>query len=86
MIEKKEIEFTKEIDDVLMFVNELVRDIKAKKDLSTITTENIPNLITAIDGVSEMAEEAKHTEIVAKTVGYRSGELVGILIEKKAEA
>jgi len=78
---KREIDVAKEADDVMIFVVELVKDIKAKKAVGEIVSGSLNNLITAIDGVAGVKEEiAANREVVVETVGYRSGELINALI------
>jgi predicted ArsR family transcriptional regulator len=81
MIEKKEIEFSKELDDVLVLVIELVKDIKAKKSVAQIGAENIPNLMAAIGNVDQIPAEAKNKVVTLQTIGYRTGELAAALVE-----
>jgi hypothetical protein len=81
MIQKKEIEFAKELDDVLVLVIELIKDIKAKKSAAQIGTENIPLLMTAIGNIDQLPEEAKNKPVVLSTIGYRAGELAASFVE-----
>lgn len=81
MIEKKEVQYAKEIDDVLVLVNVLVADIKEKKPITEIATDCLPKLMTAIDGIAGVKEElAANKEVALETVGYRVGELTNTLI------
>jgi hypothetical protein len=82
-IETKQIEFTKEIDDALVLVVELVKDIKAGKGAAEIAAENLPNLMNAIGSADQIPEEAKSGIVTAQTVGYRMGELVAALTNMK---
>ena len=79
-IQTKQVEYAKEIDDVLVLVVELVKDIKAKKDMSALAAENLPNLMNAIGGLDQVGDEFKNKQVVLSTVGYRVGELGGALI------
>lgn len=56
---KEEIQVPKEMQDVRKFLVGLVEDIKAKKDVSLIAAENLPTLMIAIEGFSQLGEEAK---------------------------
>lgn len=81
MIESRTVKYAKEIDDVQVALNELVRDIKAKKSIGQITTENLPTIIAAVDGADQMDDEiAANRKVALQTIGYRSGELVDVLL------
>ncbi len=80
-VQKKEVEYSKEIDDVLVLVVELVKDIKAKKGAAELAAENLANLMNAVGGADQIPAEAKASLAVAlQTAGYRSGELVAALL------
>ncbi len=81
MIEKKEIEYSKEIDDVAVLLVELVKDIKAKKPTVQIGTENLPLLMAAIGGIDGALKEGENKKVALQTIGYRSGELAAALVE-----
>ena len=55
MIEKKEVEFAKELDDVMKLVTKVVKTIKEKGDYAAI----LPELIAAIEGVGDIDDEFK---------------------------
>ncbi len=80
-VQKKEVEYSKEIDDVLVLVVELVKDIKAKKGAAELASENLVHLMDAVAGADQIPAEAKASLPVAlQTAGYRSGELAAALI------
>ena len=81
MIAQKEVSYAKEIDDVLVLVVELVKDIKAKKGVSEIASENIANLMAALSGIDQANEEMKNKAVVLQTIGYRLGDLAAALVE-----
>jgi hypothetical protein len=81
-IEKKEIEFAKEVDDALVFLVELVKDIKAGKNAAQIAAENLPGLMNAIGSADQIPEEFKSSEVFLQTVGYRFGDMVSAFINK----
>lgn len=78
--EKKEIEFNKETDDVMVLVIGLVKDIKAKKPMGEIAASNLSNLIQAINSADQIAAESKDHLVEFQTVGYRLGELIEAII------
>ncbi len=81
-IQKKEVEYAKEIDDVLALVVELVKDIKAKKSAGELAAENLENLIQAVAGAEQIPAEAKASlSVTLQTAGSRVGELVAALVE-----
>lgn len=59
---KKEINVPKELNDVGVFVVELIKDIKAKKGVTLIIGENLTNLMTAVEGFDKLGAEAKSAE------------------------
>lgn len=56
------VKLPKELSEVKFCLVELVADIAAKKDLALIVSENLPNLIKAVEGFDQMAEEIKAPE------------------------
>lgn len=83
-IEKKEVEYTKELDDAMVLIVELIKDIKAGKEPGMIAAENLPNLMSAIGGADQIGGEVSASMSVAlQTVGYRTGELAAALIAPK---
>lgn len=60
---KKEIEVPKELNEVCVFVVELLKDIVAKKDIAAISAENLPNLMAAVNGFEAMKEELKDDKV-----------------------
>ncbi len=82
MIVKKEVEFVKQTDDVMVLINELVKDIKAGKPMAEVGAENLPLLMEAISGVGEVPAEISAGVIAYQTIGFRVGELMGILTGK----
>lgn len=80
---KKEVEIAKELDDCLALVIELVKDLKAKKALDLVLSENLPGLMNALGGIDQIGDELKLSAAYA-TIGLRVGELAGAFIEKPA--
>lgn len=76
-IEKKEVEYAKEIGDVVAFFPKLLAAIKKKEDYTAL----MPALISAVDKVTEVDDEFKANRKAAlATVGYHSGELIDVLL------
>jgi hypothetical protein len=80
MIQKKEIEFSKELDDCLVLAIELFKDIKAGKSAASIAAENLAPLMEAISGVNEINGEFENRKVALQTIGYRSFELTDALL------
>ena len=80
-IEKRECEVAKEVDDVAKLLVDLVNDLKAGKDVAAITSENLPGLISAIDGANQMGEEiSANRKVALSTIGARLGELADAIL------
>jgi uncharacterized protein YejL (UPF0352 family) len=82
-IEKKEVSYAKEIDDVLNLVVGLVNDLKAKKDIALIVSGNLPALLTALDGINQLDAEISSNRLVAlQTIGAKLGDLADAILPK----
>lgn len=53
------LDLPKELNDIRLCIVELVADIKAKKDLTVIVAETVPNLIRAVEGFDALDAETK---------------------------
>lgn len=83
-IEKKELDYAKEVGDVGVLLAELVEDLRAKKPAETVLAENIQNLVAAIDKVDQVDDEMKANRKAAlATIGYHTGELTDAIIGNK---
>lgn len=82
---KKEIDFSKETDDVLVLLVGLVKDIKEKKGVSELVSNNLPKLMSAIGDADQIPEEQKDRKVLLQTIGYRTGELADALLGSKSE-
>jgi hypothetical protein len=81
MIETKQVQIAKEVDEVFVFLIELVRDLKAKKSITDIAAENLPALMQAMSGLDQIDDEvSKDKFVVGQTAGYRLGELTAVLL------
>lgn len=79
-IEKKEIDFAKETDDVMKLVVELVKTIKEKGDYANLLDE----LIEAINGIDEVSAEYKsNLKAVINTVQLNVTDIAMIFIKKE---
>ena len=84
-IEQKELKYAKEIGDVMVLAVELIKDLKAKKDMASVAAENLPLLMAAVDKADQIDDEvAADKDAVLATVGYHVGELAGAFLKKEA--
>ena len=59
---KLEIEVPKEMNDVRVFIVQLIMDIKAKKPTAELIAGSLGGLMSAIEGWDQLDEEAKLKE------------------------
>lgn len=79
-IVKKEIDYAKEIGDVFLLVEEVIKVIKKKGDYMSLIDE----LVAAVDGVSGVEDELKANQKAAiQTASYHLGAVVDALIHKE---
>jgi len=75
----KEVEISKELDDVLICLVKIAGDVKAKKSVAEIVGGSFAQLMAAFDGFDKLPEEAKvNFQAFSSTIGYRLGELVSV--------
>jgi len=80
-IQKKEIDYAKEIGDVMIAVNNLAASIRQKKPLAEIMATELPLVVSAIDNCQDIPNEAKaNRKVFIQTIGYHTGEMVDALI------
>ncbi len=85
MLIKKEVDIAKEADEVMEAVVSIVKDLKAGKTIQEVGAGNLPKILAAVQGIDQLDDEmAQNKGVVLATIGYRSGELAGALLEKKA--
>lgn len=74
MVIQKEISYAKEIGEVMVLVSKLTSTIVNKGDYMAV----MPELIAAIDGISDIDDEFNSNKQVAiATIAYHAGELAG---------
>lgn len=81
---KREVELPKEISEVAKFLVEVIKDVKAKKDITTIIGENLTHLMAAIDGFDKLGDEIKQKHAYT-AIALMVTDIVGILLEKPLE-
>jgi hypothetical protein len=82
MVQTKQVEFCKEVDDVAVLLVKLVTEIKAGKSIGDIVSGNVQPLIDAVAGVDQLSAEAAERKVFMQTLGYRTGELTDALLPK----
>lgn len=71
----------KEMNDVKVFVVELLKDMKAGKDAASILSENLANGYKAIEGASNIPVEAKQAaKESAVLAGHMGAEILGVFL------
>lgn len=79
---KVEMEVGKESKDVADALHDLIEDIKAGKDVGAIATENLPGIMSAVNGYDKLDDEMKHKSRNA-TVAYSGYKLAEALVPAK---
>jgi hypothetical protein len=80
MMVKVEVEVSKDLSEVGTLLVGLIADLKAKKELSLVLAENLPALMTAIEGFDQALVEAKDAKATVKYVGVLAGQLAEVLM------
>ncbi len=75
---EKTLKCGKESSEVFDALRDLVVDIRAGKKVAIIAAENLPGLMTAIDGYEQLGAEAKHESRTA-TLGYGVAQIGGAM-------
>ena len=80
-IQKREVQFAKEVDDVCVLLVGIVKDLKAKKPAGEVVSGAVPKLIEAISGIDQLgAEQLANRAVFLETIMYRVGELADSLL------
>ena len=75
-IEDRNVKVAKEIDDIMLLVPEIVRQIRAGKGLAELASMEFSALVAAVQGLDQVSAELKaDRKVVLQTIGYRSGEI-----------
>lgn len=83
MIETKQVQYAKELDDALALVVTVVQQLRAGKSAADIISQDIPLLVNAISGLDQVdAELQANFEVAVATIGGRFGELVAAFLKK----
>lgn len=84
-VQKREVEYAKEIDDVAALLVKVLSDAKAGKPAAEIASGAVTELINALAGLDQAGEEAKNRRVLLQTLGYRTGEMAGILLGEPSQ-
>lgn len=74
----------KESKEVLDTAIDFIEDVIAKKDVSTIAAENLPNLLKAFDGYEKIGGELS-SEQRSDLAGYVVKRVLDLLVPVKSE-
>lgn len=77
-----EIDVLKELSEVFDFTAALVKCIKDKGDYATL----LPQLVAAIEGISEIPAELKETPELITTCALGASNIANVFVEKKSDA
>lgn len=81
-IQTKEVAYAHEFDEVLVAVEELLKDIVAKKDVGVLAAENLPTIIAAVDKLDQVDDEKRaDAKAFYSTAGYRLGTILSIFVD-----
>lgn len=84
-IQKKEVEFAKEIDDVGAFLEQIVVDAKNGKSIAEIAAGALTGLVNAVSGIDQADDEAKaNLKVALQTIGSRLGGIAAVLVSPKS--
>lgn len=83
MIEQKQIDVAKELDEVMLLIVGLVGDIKAKKSPGEIAAGRLGDLMNALGGMDQLDDEMRlNRKAALGVIGLRMGELADALLPK----
>jgi len=86
-IEKKQIEFAKELDDALLLLIQVVKDAKSGKSPAEIASGSLPAFLAAVQGIDQVDDEmTANPAAFFSTIGYRGGELAAAFLKKAPAA
>lgn len=80
-IQKREVEYAKEVDDVAVLLVKIVEMAKAGMSVVEIGAGAVTPLIDAVANIQGVGEEiAANKKVAISTIGYRVGEIAGALL------
>lgn len=83
----KQVEISKELDDVLALIENLVIAIKAKKSITEIAAGELSDLVNAVAGIDQVPGEISDSRHAAlQTIGLRLGSISDALLGVPAPA
>lgn len=82
-VQTKNVEYSKEIDDVAFLLVKIVADIRQGKGIAEVVSGAVAPLVDALAGVDQMgAEVSANRKVALQTIGYRTGELTDAILGK----
>lgn len=81
-VEKKEVVYCKELDEVLNLVTLILGDVVAKKPVSQVVSDAVPALMVALTGVQDLGLEIGNAKALDNTIALKLAELKEILMPK----
>lgn len=79
-IERREVMYADQLDDVMLLVVEMIRVIKEKGDYSSL----VDDLVKAISGIEEIPQEFKaNKEAFVNTVLLRASEIAFMFVKEE---
>lgn len=85
-IQKREVEYAKELDDCAALLVHIVKEAKAGKPPADIASGSVAKLIDALAGLDQVGQEFKSRGVVFSTIGHRMGELADAFLGESEEA
>lgn len=84
LLEKK-LQVPRNVQEISDLLVGLVEDIKAKKPLAAMLSENLQPLMVAVEGIEKLGEEAKSPELY-NAIALLAADLARVLLAKAPEA
>lgn len=79
--EIRQVEFAKEVDDAMVLVASILRDVREGKPVAEIAAGNLSGLVNAVAGIDQVpAEIEENRKVALQTIGYRFGEIADALL------
>ncbi len=82
-IQVRQESYSKEIDDIMVLVVNVVKKIKAGTPIGEVIGGEIQDLMNAIAGSEGVGAELKDLDVALRTVMARAGELAATLVTPK---
>lgn len=84
MIQERSEKYSKEIDDVMLLVVNIIKKAKAGVAVGEIIGGEVQDLMNAIAGADQLGAEFKDMDVALRTILARVGELAAVLVKPMA--